>query len=40
MKNNVFILTDEQSSKVFYMPTGTTNKTRVKSKMHHNLREP
>ena len=40
MNNNEFILTDEQSNRVFHMPRGTTTKARVKSKMHHNLREP
>ena len=40
MKNDAFILTDEQSKKVFVIPTGTTTKERVKSKMYHNFRDP
>ena len=39
MNNNEFILTDERSNKLFHMPTRTTIKASVKSKMNHNLRE-
>ena len=38
-ENDEFILTDEQSNKVFHMPTGATTKAIVKVKMHHNLRD-
>ena len=38
MNNDEYILTDEQSNKVFCIPTGTTTKESAKSKMHHNLR--
>ena len=36
--NDELILTDEQSNKVFHMPTGTTTKESVNTKMNHNLR--
>ena len=39
MSNNEFILTDEHYNKLFHMPTRTTIKASVKSKMNHNLRE-
>ena len=39
INNNEFILTDEQSKKIFNMPTGTTTKASVKSKMYHNHRD-
>ena len=39
IKNNDFILIDEQSNKVFHMPTVTTTKASVESKIRHNLRE-
>ena len=40
MNNSEFILTYEQSENLFHMPTGTTTKTSVKSKIYHNLRYP
>ena len=39
MKNDEFILTYKQSTKVFNIPTCTTTKSSVKSKMHYNLRD-
>ena len=38
MNYDKFILTDEQSNKVFHIPTGTTSEEILKSNMHHNLR--
>ena len=40
MNNNDFILTDEQSNKLFHIPTVTTTKSSVKAKMQHKLRYP
>ena len=40
VNNDGFILTDEPSNKVLYIPTGTTKKSSLKSKMHHKLRYP
>ena len=39
MNNEEFILTYEQSNKVFHMEIGTTTKSSVIKKMHYNLRD-
>ena len=40
MVGDDFILIEEQSHKIFNMPTGPTALASVKAKLHHSVREP